>query len=96
MSLEIMKQLEKSIEDYAQKQFNDTVRPEIIKWMRANKCKSISYCNGIVFYEVNGKSYSDTSFEDSTEKRREFVDNYINPLLSNHSVMNCIDFQISL
>ena len=72
-----------TIEQEAQRAFNEHCRPLIEKEMRRLKIRKIKYTMGVYFFTLNdGRQLSDTQFEESTEARKKFAEEYVYPFSS--------------
>lgn len=81
------------IEQVAQQAFNEHCRPLIEKEMRRLKIRKIEYVMGVYFFTLNdGRQLSDTEFEESTEARKRFADEFVYPF----SEPFCVDNDINI
>lgn len=81
-----------TIEQAAQQAFNDNCKPLIEKEMRRLKIRKIRYNMGVYFFTLNdGRQLSDTQFEESTEARKKFAEEYVYPFSEPFCVDNDIE-----
>lgn len=81
-----------TIEQAAQQAFNDNCKPLIEKEMRRLKIRKIEYNMGVYFFTLNdGRQLSDTQFEESTEARKKFAEEFVYPFTEPICVDNDID-----
>lgn len=81
-----------TIEQAAQSAFDTNCRPLIEKEMRRLKIRKIEYVMGVYFFTLNdGRQLSDTEFEESTEARKRFADEFVYPFSEPFCVDNDIE-----
>lgn len=68
------------IDQAAQTAFDQYCKPLIVQEMKRLKIRKIDYVMGVYFFTLNnGKQMSDSEFEESTEARKKFADEYVYP-----------------